>query len=204
METSRRDLMKIAGAGGSAGAVALFLAACGDSKKSGNTVTEKSAKGGAGDLKILNYALTLEYLESAFYADVAASGKFKGTQLDLIKRIGSTEQQHVAALTEAIKQLGGKPVAAPKTKFPLDGTPKEILTVAAAVENLGAAAYLGQATKISSPQVLASALAIHSVEGRHAAALNFLLGKDPTPDGAFAKPASMAEVLPKVKPFITS
>src|SRR4051794_37519997 len=204
MESSRRDLMKLAGAGGSAGAVALFLAACGDDKKSGNTVSEKSNTGAAGDLKILNYALTLEYLEAAFYKDVAASGKFKGTQLDLIKRIGDTEQQHVDALTEAVKQLGGKPVAAPQTKFPLDGSPKSILTLAASVENLGAAAYLGQATRISSPQVLASALAIHSVEGRHAAALNFLLGKDPTPDGAFAKPASMQEVLPKVQPFIAS
>jgi rubrerythrin len=200
MDSSRRTFV----AAGSTGAAALLLAACGDDKKNGNTVSEKTNQGAAGDLKILNYALTLEYVESAFYADVAASGKFKGTQLDLIKRIGSTEQQHVAALTEAIKQLGGTPVAAPKTTFPLDGSPTSILTLAASVENLGAAAYLGQATRISSPQVLASALAIHSVEGRHAAALNFLLGKDPTPDGAFAKPASMAEVLPKVKPFITS
>jgi rubrerythrin len=200
MTSSRRTFF----AAGSGGAAALILAACGDDKKSGATVTEKTPSGNTNDLKILNYALTLEYVEAAFYKDVAASGKFAGKQLDLIKRIGDTEQQHVEALTEAIKQLGGKPVAAPGTKFPLGGSPKSILTLAATVENLGAAAYLGQAPRISSPQVLASALAIHSVEGRHAAALNFLLGKNPTPDGAFAKPASMAEVLPKVKPFLTT
>jgi rubrerythrin len=199
MDSSRRAFV----AAGSAGA-ALFLAACGDNKKSGNTVSEKSSQATAGDLKILNYALTLEYIEAAFYKAVAGSGKFKGTQLDLIKQIENTEQQHVAALTEAVKQLGGTPAAEPKTKFPLDTSPKAILTLAASVENLGAAAYLGQATNISSPQVLGSALAIHSVEARHAAALNHLLGKNPTPDGAFAKPASMQEVLPKVKPFIAS
>jgi rubrerythrin len=198
MDSSRRAFV----ATGSASAAALFLAACGDNKRSGNTVTEKSGTGTAGDLKILNYALTLEYIEAAFYKAVAGSGKFKGAQLDLIKKIENTEQQHVAALTEAVKQLGGKPAAEPKTKFPLDTSPKAILTLAASVENLGAAAYLGQATNISSPQVLGSALAIHSVEARHAAALNHLLGKNPTPDGAFAKPASMQEVLPKVKPFI--
>ena len=78
----------------------------------------------------------------------------------------------------------------------------EYLETAATVENLGAAAYLGQAPRIQSKTVLASALAIHTVEGRHAALLNSVVGKTIVPDGAFAKPASMDEVLPKVKPFI--
>ena len=70
------------------------------------------------------------------------------------------------------------------------------------MENLSAAAYLGQAGRIQSKEVLAAALAIHSVEGRHAAALNTLVGRTIVRDGAFAKPASMEEVLPKVKPFL--
>ena len=74
--------------------------------------------------------------------------------------------------------------------------------LAATVENLGAAAYLGQAGNIKSKEILAAALAIHSVEARHAATLNGVLGKDITPDGAFAKPADMATVLAAVKPFI--
>jgi hypothetical protein len=79
-----------------------------------------------------------------------------------------------------------------------------ILETAATVENLGAAAYLGQAGRISSPEVLAAALSIHTVEARHAAALNTLVGKTVVPDGAFAKPATMDEVLPQVKPFLVS
>ena len=64
-----------------------------------------------------------------------------------------------------------------------------VLTTAAEVENLGAAAYLGQAANIENPDILAAALAIHTVEARHAALLNTLIGEDPTPDGAFAVPA---------------
>lgn len=75
-------------------------------------------------------------------------------------------------------------------------------SLAGAAENLGAAAYLGQAGNIHSKEILAAALAIHTVEARHAATLNTLLKKSPTPDGAFAKPMPMAQVLAVVKPFI--
>ena len=119
------------------------------------------------------------------------------------KRVGDTEQQHVDAIKATVMKLGGTPVTAPKAKFPLKDR-KSVLELAATVENLGAAAYLGKAGEITSPDVLAAALSIHSVEARHAAALNQLLGKNPTPDGAFAKPAAEADVLAAVKPFIVS
>lgn len=204
---SRRKFMTLSG--GSAAAAA-FLAACGDD---GGTTTNSNQGGGAGagqsetaqfgkgDVGILNYALTLEYLETAFYADVVKSGLFKGADLETIRKFGQEEAEHVAALTAAVKQMGGKPAPQPKTEFPLKSA-KSVLELAGTVENLGAAAYLGQAANIKSPEVLASALAIHSVEGRHAAALNTLLGASITPDGAFAKPADADTVLKSVEPFI--
>ncbi|HET7484345.1 MAG TPA: ferritin-like domain-containing protein [Solirubrobacterales bacterium] len=205
---SRRKFMALTG--GSAAAAA-FLAACGSDN--GTTTTSTSAQSGGGggetaqfgkgDVGILNYALTLEYLETAFYADVVKSGLFKGAELATIKKFGEEEAEHVAALTAAVKQLGGKPAPQPKTEFPLESA-KSVLELAGTVENLGAAAYLGQAGNIQSPAVLASALAIHSVEGRHASALNTLLGMPITPDGAFAKPATAKEVLKSVEPFIVS
>ena len=131
------------------------------------------------------------------------SGLFKGAELETIKKFGKEESEHVAALTAAVKQMGAKPAPEPKTEFPLKNA-KSVLELAGTVENLGAAAYLGQAPNIKSPAVLASALAIHSVEGRHASALNTLLGKSITPDGAFAKPADASEVLKSVEPFIVS
>ena len=172
-----------------------------DDLRQGGAGGGETAQFGKGDVGILNYALTLEYLETAFYADVVKSGLFKGSDLATIKKFGSEEAEHVAALTAAVKQLGGKPAPKPKTEFPLKSA-KSVLELAGTVENLGAAAYLGQAANIESPEVLASALAIHSVEGRHAAALNTLLGETIVPDGAFAKPADAKTVLKSVEPFI--
>jgi hypothetical protein len=153
-----------------------------------------------GDLAIVNYALTLEHLEDQFYAKVIKSGLFSGQNLAVIKTFGAEEHQHTVALHKVAMSLG-TPAATPVGKFPL-GSAAEVTKLAATVENLGAAAYLGQAGNIKSKEILAAALAIHSVEARHAATLNALLGKDITPDGAFAKPADMATVLAAVKPFI--
>jgi rubrerythrin len=155
-----------------------------------------------GDLEIVNYALTLEYLEADFYDKVAKSGLFKGSELEVIKTFGEHEKAHVQALKATASELG-TPAPKPKTKFPLKDK-MSVLKLAAQVENLGAAAYLGQAGRIKSKKILAAALSIHSVEARHAAALNTLLGKPATPDGAFAKPASMAQVLPVAKKFIVA
>lgn len=203
---SRRRFLAV---GGSTTAVAAFLAACGDDSGTTTTTDSMSSGGGAsetaefgkGDVGILNYALTLEYLETAFYADVVKSGLFKGAELETIRKFGAEEAEHVEALTAAVKQLGGKPAPEPKAEFPLKNA-KSVLELAGTVENLGAAAYLGQAANIQSPEVLASALAIHSVEGRHAAVLNTLLGESITPDGAFAKPADVQTVLESVEPFL--
>ena len=152
-----------------------------------------------GDLNIVNYALTLEYLESQFYAKVIASGLFKGATLATIKTFGAEEDQHVTALRGIAMKLG-KPAAKPTGKFPVKSA-TQVAMLAATVENLGAAAYLGQAPKIQSKEVLAAALSIHSIEARHAATLNLLTNKNPTPNGAFGAPATMRQVLVAVKPF---
>jgi hypothetical protein len=202
---SRRKLLAVTG--GST-ALAAFLAACGNDSGTTTTTSTAAATGGSGtekfgkgDVGILNYALTLEYLETAFYEDVVKSGLFKGSDLATIRKFGSEEAEHVTALTSFVRQMGGTPAPKPKTEFPLKSA-KSVLELAATVENLGAAAYLGQAPYIKGASVLAAALSIHSVEGRHAAALDTLLGESITPDGAFAKPAGATEVLKSVEPFI--
>lgn len=204
---SRRRFLAV---GGGSTALAAFLAACGSDSTSTTTTgttsmssadKSETAEFGKGDIGILNYALTLEYLEAAFYADVVKSNLFKGSGLETIRKFGREEAEHVDALTQAVKSLGGKPAPEPKAEFPLKSA-KSVLELAGTVETLGAAAYLGQAANIESPEVLASALAIHSVEGRHAATLNTLLGESITPDGAFAVPADVKTVLNSVEPFI--
>ena len=154
-----------------------------------------------GDVAIVNYALTLEYLETEFYAKVIQAGLFKGKVGSLVKQFGAQELTHVEALKGTVTKLGGTPVAKVEGKFPIENA-TQVAELAYTVENLGAAAYLGQAPNIQSPEVLAAALAIHSVEARHAATLATLVKKSLTPDGAFAKPADMSTVLAAVKPFL--
>lgn len=208
---SRRKFIAVGGGT----SLAAFLAACGGGGDTTTMVTnsekgsepKESGKGseteqfGKGDIGILNYALTLEYLEAAFYKDVVKSGLFKGEELAVLKKFGGEEQQHVEALSGTVKRLGGKPAPMPKAEFPLKDA-KSVAELAGTVENLGAAAYLGQAGNIKSPEVLAAALSIHSVEARHAATLNTLLKMSITPDGAFGKPADVQTVLKSVEPFI--
>lgn len=206
-DSDRRRFLKMVGAGGAASFGAFVLAACGSSSKSATTAstaaataTNASAPSG-GDVGILNYALTLEYLETEFYDKVIAAGLYTGKVGSLIKTFGAEEQAHVSALKAAVTKLGGTPVAQPNGKFPVENA-NQVAELAYTVENLGAAAYLGQAANIQSPEVLASALAIHSIEARHASTLGTLVHKPLTPNGAFAVPASMATVLVAIKPFL--
>ena len=203
--SSRKRFLSMMGGAG-ASAFAIFLAACGgdDDEDAAATPMKQQPRATSGDLAIVQYALTLEHLETDFYNAVLDSGVIKDKALgETAKMIRDNEQEHVDALTATVEQLGGKPMR-PKTNFDavLEGGQDMILQTAAVVENLGAAAYLGQAGRIQSKKILAAALAIHSVEARHAAALNTVVGKTIVPDGAFAKPASMEEVLPQVKPFL--
>ena len=208
--SDRKRFLRMMGGAGAASAFAIFVAACGDDDDSSNSsgsdggTKTNSEAAMAGDLAIVQYALTLEHLETDFYNAVIDAGVIKDMALaETAKLIRDNEQEHVTALTGTVKQLGGTPKR-PKTNFDsvLEGGEKMVLETAATVENLGAAAYLGQAGRIKSKEILAAALGIHSVEARHAAALNTVVGKTIVPDGAFAKPASMEEVLPKVKPFL--
>jgi Ferritin-like domain len=163
------------------------------------------AKFGKGDVGILNYALTLEYLEAAFYNEATANQKKKTFIKDkqaqvFLKTVTVDENAHVAFLKKA---LGSKAVGAPKVDFG-GTTSKEasFIKTAVALENTGVHAYSGQALNIASPAYVAAALSILTVEARHASVAGLLLSGKPsglTPDGAFDTPFTAAEVLKAVE-----
>ena len=160
---------------------------------------------------VLNYALTLEHIEATFYReglkmfDAAAyeAAGYQTTVRDYVEEIGEHEAQHVEALTKAIKQLKGEPVEEAEYDFGYDDL-AGFLATAAAVENLGVAAYTGAAQYlIDNDDLLTAALTIHGVEARHAAYLNVVTGADsPFPDAVDA-PMTPDEVLEIAGPFIT-
>jgi Ferritin-like domain len=166
----------------------------------GPYVRKALAMSGGSDLDILNFALTLEYLESTFYDEAKSRAKASGELKALIALLADDEKQHVAALTATIKQLGGKPVAEPKFDFPYNGT-AGFLKLAQTFEDTGVSAYNGAGPAISSKEVLGAAGSIVQVEARHAAAIRLQNKQEPSPE-AFDPSLDEAQVLKAVEPFI--
>jgi rubrerythrin len=154
----------------------------------------------SGDVGILNFALTLEYLESTFYKEAKTRAKASGDLKSLIELVGRDEEEHVGALTETIKKLGGKPVAEPKFEFPYSDT-AGFLKLAQTFEDTGVSAYNGAAPQIKAKEVLEAAGSIVQVEARHAAAIRLQNGEEPAPE-AFDPALPEAKVLKAVEPFI--
>jgi hypothetical protein len=166
-------------------------------------VSQALAETGGGDAEILNFALTLEYLESNFYEVKGRQVGLSGQAKAYARQFGAEEGEHVVALTAAIKQLGGAPVKKPTFVFPPTNE-KSFLALASVLENTGVGAYNGAAPSIKSKQVLASAGSIVQIEARHAAAIDLLIGKSPTPNQGFDKPLTKAQVLAAAGPLIKS
>ena len=97
---------------------------------------------GTSDLAILNFALTLEYLETDFYKVKAKAVGLSGEAKSLAAMFADQEQEHVGALTQAIKQGGGTPVKKPTFVFPVTNQ-AGFLKLAYVLENTGVGAYNG-------------------------------------------------------------
>jgi rubrerythrin len=166
----------------------------------GPFVRQALAMSGGGDVGILNFALTLEYLESTFYREAKTRAKASGDLKSLIAMLAGDEQQHVEALTASIKQLGGKPATEPKFDFPYSDT-AGFLKLAQTFEDTGVSAYNGAAPSIKSKEVLGAAGSIVQVEARHAAAIRLQNAAEPAPE-AFDPALEEAQVLKAVEPFI--
>ena len=164
-------------------------------------VSQALAEGAGGDAEVLNFALTLEYLEADFYRVAGARAGLSGTAKTYARLFGAEEQAHVSALTSAVKQLGGTPAKKPRFVFPVSDQ-SSFLALASVLENTGVGAYNGAAPSLKSKAVLASAGSIVQIEARHAAAINLLIEQSPTPNQGFDRPLSKSEVLAKAGPLI--
>ena len=161
----------------------------------------------ANDVEVLNYALTLEYLEAEFYRQGNSAGLLSGKEKKYLEQVQADEDSHVATIRDTISKLGGSPVAAPGVDFADSFDSREkYLTVSHTFENTGVSAYLGAAGFIEDKAILQAAAGIFGVEARHAAIVGNLLGLKPEGGvymGAFETPLTSTEVLDAVSPFLT-
>ena len=158
-------------------------------------------------VEILNFALTLEYLEDEFYRTaLGTQGLIPGEFVPVFAQISKHETEHVKTLRGA---LGASAVAKPKFDFTAGGKYADIFRnfrtfalVSQTLEDTGVAAYKGQAPALTGGgALLTTALQIHSVEARHAAEVRRVRGVKAW-TGAFDKPLTKAQVLKAAGPFI--
>jgi rubrerythrin len=144
-------------------------------------VSRALAQGNGADISVVNLALTLEQLESAFYDAAVKSAKLTGQVKKLATEFAAHEKTHVDTLKQLVSQLGGKPAAAPKATFK-SASQVAFLKAAVAIEDVGVAAYNGAIPSLATPDIVAALGSIVQVEARHAAALRFRAGSDPAPN----------------------
>ncbi|XYD06737.1 ferritin-like domain-containing protein [Methylobacterium sp. NMS12] len=169
--------------------------------------TEVFAQGLPGQVvDVLRFALTLEYLEAEFYRTALATPRLIPARYRAVfTQLARHEAEHVRLLQGA---LGGAVIPPPAFDFTGKGKYPDVFanfdtftTLSSTFEDLGVAAYKGQAGNLQGTPVLTTALQIHSVEARHAAEVRRVRGFVGW-DGAFDAPLTKAAVLAAATPFL--
>ncbi|KAI0397316.1 ferritin-like domain-containing protein [Xylariaceae sp. FL0594] len=169
-----------------------------------------AAAAGLSDPDILQFALTLEWLEASFYQqgfakfpdDQFVALGLNQAQLADLKGIGASEQAHVELLQSALAQAGVKPVQPCTYNFGLTDA-KGMVATAAVLESVGISAYLGAAPLVSSGGILSTAASILTVEARHQSFVRSASGLAASPS-PLDTPLGPKAIFSLAAPFIQS
>jgi rubrerythrin len=213
-ESRRHFLKRSAQAGG--GALALAFAGSNAALAGHNPYDDDVNEDDATDVEVLQFALTLEHLENAFYREVGGQfdekdyrraeflrgfgDRVRGDVIENVQDIGAHEQTHVDTLVKVLEDLGEDPVEEACYDFGVD-TVDDFANIARVLENTGVTAYTGSIADVDTPALATAGATIATVEARHASYLNFLTGEDPFP-AAFDTPKTRKEVFDAASGFI--
>ncbi|KIY70577.1 hypothetical protein CYLTODRAFT_347564 [Cylindrobasidium torrendii FP15055 ss-10] len=160
------------------------------------------------DATVLNFALTLEHLENAFYQE--ALGKFDQQAFTeaglpesaraLFEQVSAHEAAHVEFLSAALGEKATQPC---NYSFPYS-TPKEFAAVSQILEGVGVSAYAGAAKYIKNPDYLTAAAVVLSTEARHASWVAQAVNNVEPWSGPLDTPLTLDQVYSLASPFITS
>ena len=161
------------------------------------------------DLDIVRFALTMERLEAAFYAQVVGAHKERAylpeRSFALAQQLAVAEAEHVTALEGVLSGAGVEVPATPNFAFPREVfvSPVGYAWFAHTIEEIGVGAYLGAVGDIQSDAIRKSAAAIYGAETRHAAILRTLAGFEFAPR-YFESPLSVEQVTTLITPYIVT
>ncbi|KZP06650.1 hypothetical protein FIBSPDRAFT_804701 [Athelia psychrophila] len=168
----------------------------------------KRATSAIDDTTVLNFALTLEHLENAFYsgalakfseADFASAGMPAYSHGRFVE-IGQHEAAHVKFLSAA---LGANATQPCNYTFPYTD-PKSFAALSMTLEGVGVSAYTGAAQYITSKAYLTAAASVLSTEARHASWVAGVVDKQAPWSGPFDVPLGLDSVYSLAAAFITS
>jgi len=159
---------------------ALAAAAAYGADAASGFVTRAFAQSSTGDLDVLNFLLGIENVQATLYSTALSKAKLSGRLQSLATELSSHEQQHAAALSQAITQSGGSPAAAPKASFTFADA-AGFLTAAQSVEDIVVSAYNGAIAALQSPDLIGATGSIAQADARHAAAIRLQRSQPPAP-----------------------
>ena len=156
-------------------------------------------RAGEGDTGALAFLLVVEYMQADFYAQARDAD----VGLERAADFAEQEDEHIDTLLGVLDGIGGAAPDRPTTRFPVDVADRlEVLRLASTLENAATGAYLGQLPRVHDSKVRATLLSIASVEARHAATHDLLLGRGAS-RVPVARPWRAAQVLDELRPFAT-
>jgi Ferritin-like domain len=148
----------------------------------------------ANDVRIFQYALNFEYLQSTFYTETERAGTVAAMDARKeiwAKTLGAHERAHVKIIRQVLGDAAGKK---PFFDFRGNTESEEAFTqTAVAMEDLTTALLTGVTPALHSRGLVAAAFSLLTVEARHAAWARHLAGVVPVV-GAFDEPKPVAEV----------